>query len=291
MSGGISAQYGFLYQRKVFLLKLLENMGSGKVLVFEGVDDIDIEQEDSIFGITEAKRFIQVKSGTVGKKSFAKIIGNWLINEDFYKEYSYKYTIIAEHDFSFDIYNIDFQNEIRDIYVSQKDAKSSSICKKVYDKYIDIIYKDDFLNMLFDIISSVDIDVLTMQELEKQIPDIYNNIYCTDIVNFEIAKQKRYEHFEQYIFHDIDEDIKAKRKCVIDYIKFYNHTVKCRDEVSDSEYKVNYKVFKKTKKKIEKRKLPQYFYNFFQFFSKGLSISENCIFYYLLNIPLFLLVL
>lgn len=56
MPGGIVAQYGFLYQRIIFVNTALSNMGMGRMLVFEGADDIDVvSDDDKIFRIVNEK--------------------------------------------------------------------------------------------------------------------------------------------------------------------------------------------------------------------------------------------
>ena len=45
-NAGITAQYGFLFQRKAFILFALENAGTKQTFTFEGKDDIEISAED-----------------------------------------------------------------------------------------------------------------------------------------------------------------------------------------------------------------------------------------------------
>ena len=41
---GITSQYGFLFQRKVFVLYVLENMNVKQRFCFEGKDDVEIDE-------------------------------------------------------------------------------------------------------------------------------------------------------------------------------------------------------------------------------------------------------
>ena len=41
MPAGITAQYGFLYQRYAFIKLALDNAGMDRFFVYEGIDDID----------------------------------------------------------------------------------------------------------------------------------------------------------------------------------------------------------------------------------------------------------
>lgn len=80
MSAGIASQYGFLYQKHVFIKTVLEEAGMGKHFVYEGVDDIDVPESDSIMGVSPSDgTLIQVKSGMVSKSCWAKVLCNWLL--------------------------------------------------------------------------------------------------------------------------------------------------------------------------------------------------------------------
>lgn len=45
---GITSQYGFLFQRKVFVLYVLENMNVKQRFCFEGKDDVEIAADEMI---------------------------------------------------------------------------------------------------------------------------------------------------------------------------------------------------------------------------------------------------
>lgn len=49
--GGIISQYGFLFQRKVFVLYVLENMNVKQRFCFEGKDDVEITADEKISSI------------------------------------------------------------------------------------------------------------------------------------------------------------------------------------------------------------------------------------------------
>lgn len=63
-NAGITTQYGFLFQRKAFILFALENAGTKQTFTFEGRDDIEISADESIYSVKSADAsYIQVKSG------------------------------------------------------------------------------------------------------------------------------------------------------------------------------------------------------------------------------------
>ena len=73
-NAGITAQYGFLFQRKAFVLFALENTGTKQTFTFEGKDDVEISTNECIYSVKTAdSNYIQVKSGTVDESCFCKI--------------------------------------------------------------------------------------------------------------------------------------------------------------------------------------------------------------------------
>lgn len=252
MAGGIVAQYGFLYQRNVFINTTLSNLGMGKMFVFEGADDIDVKNiDDRIFKIVNEKNeYIQVKSGNVSKYCFSKIIGNWLLLENSDVDENTIFRLIAENELAFDIFNPEIQTEIQKTYISKKNAKNSSICRKVYDKYEKEIENGEFLIILKTIISKIYIQIISMENLINLSKEIFDKNYNHDIQIYDIAKEKRYERFRQYIFSDIDRALKDKLKYVLDFAQCIQMIEKCRDEISDKQYKVDFSQFKKRKENL-----------------------------------------
>ena len=91
---GITSQYGFLFQRKVFLLYVLENMNTKQRFCFEGKDDVEIVEDEKIYELdSSASNCVQVKSGVVDQNCFSKVVGNWLLLSDVKPEL---YTLFVE---------------------------------------------------------------------------------------------------------------------------------------------------------------------------------------------------
>ena len=255
MPGGIVAQYGFLYQRIIFVNTALSNMGMGKRFVFEGADDIDVvSDDDKIFRIVnEKEKYIQVKSGTVSKECMAKVIGNWLLLECVGVEDGEKYKLLLENALQYDITNEDIQREIQQIYIDKSGKKKSSICKRVYDKYKNDIESGNFLEMMKDFVRDIEIEICAITEVEEQAFRLFQDNYCDDIVVYDIAKRKRYERFKQYLFAEIDESIKSKKQYALNFAQCIHLIEKCREEISDKQYKVSYKEFKTRNVKLAKQ--------------------------------------
>ena len=98
---GITSQYGFLFQRKVFVLYVLENMNVKQRFCFEGKDDVEITADEKIYELdSSASNCVQVKSGVVDQNCFSKVIGNWLLIDNIKPEL---YTLFVENELKIDL--------------------------------------------------------------------------------------------------------------------------------------------------------------------------------------------
>lgn len=245
MSGGITAQYGFLYQRYVFIKFVLENAGMGRFFVYEGIDDIDVTEESRISLIKEYnKQFIQVKSGSVSLTCWAKVIGNWLLIEDGTQTYK----IILENKLDFDFWESDVINYVVDYFVSGSTKKSNSIANKVYKKYIKDSDETHLKNKVVEMLNHITIEVLSLDDICTIIKEIFISFYCSDIKRYEMAKNCRFDRFLEYLNKKIDEAIKEKISFTLQYIDFMNIINKVTAEISDDKYTVDIGEMRKRKK-------------------------------------------
>ena len=128
-NAGITAQYGFLFQRKAFVLFALENTGTKQTFTFEGKDDVEISTNECIYSVKTAdSNYIQVKSGTVDESCFCKIICNWLLLD---KIPSDTLILFAENQLEVPISNVT-KDAILEYILKGKEKKKSSIARKTY---------------------------------------------------------------------------------------------------------------------------------------------------------------
>lgn len=248
---GITAQYGFMYQRKIFLYTLLSKMKSGAVHSFEYLDDVSFEACDRYFFTInkdiDERELMQAKSGTVKKQQLLRVLTNWLIL-DFPVN---RFTLILENDIDYEI-NSSLGSEIIEQMVKNKDQQATAIFKKAYLKY----YKKDKLNQkLFDIelkniLSKFQKHVISIDELDTECRSKYVSDYCTDIVVANIAKDVRYAGFETELNLKIDEAIKEKKPYKITYSEFNNINADMVMKFSDNSYEPDFLVFKDNKKEL-----------------------------------------
>ena len=245
-NAGITAQYGFLFQRKAFIFYLLSNIATNKTFSFEGKDDIDVSSEDSIFSMSTAgDSFIQVKSASVDETCFYKIICNWLLSE----EKDTKYILFLENELPF-LVDSTTKDRILDFISNGRTKKKSSIVRKAFEKYKDSI--SDGTSALSDritiVLNSFEKVTIGMESLDQKLEDIFFATYCQDIKEYGLAKVKRLDRFISYINQGIDASIKSKTPYTLIYSDFIKIIVRVCEEISDDKYIANVPELKKTAK-------------------------------------------
>lgn len=256
---GITAQYGFLFQRKVFVLYVLENMNVKQRFCFEGKDDIEIGMDEKIYKIDiESSNCIQVKSGIVEKDCFSRIIGNWLLLDSNEMD---TYTLFIENELGFELSITNILNEMIAFIEKGKDKKKTAIARKVYEKYKDDIENNEWKELkksVKAILENFKLDECSVDELDLRLESIFFNNHCQDIVEYELAKKKRLEKFIYYINRQIDDAIKNKKSYSLIFSELMRVMTSVCDEISDHSYKVDVTLLKpslieKAKKIVEER--------------------------------------
>ncbi|MEY8522339.1 hypothetical protein AALA90_04870 [Lachnospiraceae bacterium 38-10] len=172
MSDGITSQYGFLFQRYAFIENVINNAAMNLFFTYEGVDDIDVSDAKAVDMLAMASvsnnRYIQVKSGTVSKDCWSKVIGNWILTED-------------------------YQNAVYFYFEEGASKSKKSIARKVNDK----IFVDNDENAIKEIIRELSqrctVIIRSFDELKEELLKTFTDTYCTDIKIYEKAKERRFE--------------------------------------------------------------------------------------------------
>lgn len=174
-NAGITTQYGFLFQRKAFILFALENAGTKQTFTFEGRDDIEISADESIYSVKSADAsYIQVKSGTISESCFCKVICNWLL---FDKESSGTVTLFAENQLDTLVSNIT-KDIIFDYIIQGKEKKRSSIAWKglgdlsvVFTKAKELKHQIRIRNIMDFFFNYENIEQIYEKELELELAE------------------------------------------------------------------------------------------------------------------------
>ena len=252
-NSGIIAQYGFLYQRMAFMLCAMRYVGAMQLFTFEGRDDIEIAIEDKIFAIQDYKDCcIQVKSGHVSEECFSRIICNWLLL-DASKTSNFQLTL--ENDLSFDCSLQERTAAIYDFILSGKDKKKTSIARKAYDKYKNQLdtEADSVKEQIVSLLNCFQKSVMSMEEVDQALATIFNEHYCSDIIDYEVAKSKRLERFLSYINLGIDDAMKNKKPYTLLYPDFVQLVMKATEEISDKKYTMDVQHLKSKSKETARK--------------------------------------
>lgn len=234
-NAGITAQYGFLFQRKAFILFALENAGAKQTFTFEGKDDIEITTDESIYSVKTAdSNYVQVKSGTVNESCFCKIICNWLLLD---KTPSDALILFSENPLETPISDTT-KETILEYVLNGKEKKRSSIAWKTYNKFQSLIEADSgtFLETIENLLQIIEIHVCPMDNLDRRLEKVFFENCCQDIIEYELAKSKRLERFISYINQEIDIALQSKRPCTLLYSDLIKLILKTCEEINDHRY-------------------------------------------------------
>lgn len=251
MSAGTTSQYGFLYQRYIFIKAVLDGVGMGKFFTYEGIDDIDVSEADGISSISNSSdTFIQVKSGTVSRNCWAKVLGNWLLID----QENSVYTAFLENELLFNYNDNDLISYICKYFAEGKSKKSSSIANKVYQKY----FLDDnsfaiIKEKITSILPKISIKILSLETLLHDIEVTFKSVYCSDIKLYEVAKSCRCERFIEYVQQEIDSALEKKKSYTLRYQDFISIIGKVTSEISDYKFTINISEMKKRKKSLAEK--------------------------------------
>lgn len=234
-NAGITAQYGFLFQRKAFILFALENAGTKQTFTFEGKDEIEITTDESIYSVKTAdSNYVQVKSGTVNESCFCKIICNWLLLG---QTPSDALILFSENQLDTPISDTT-KKSILEYVLNGKEKKRNSIAWKTYNKFQSPIEADSdtFLETIEKLLQIIEIRVCSMDNLDRRLEKVFFENYCQDIIEYELAKSKRLERFISYINQEIDAALKSKRPYTLLYSDLIKLIMKTCEEINDHQY-------------------------------------------------------
>lgn len=247
---GIIAQYGFLYQRKVFMLYVMRHVSTTQLFTFEGRDDIETES-NKIYAIQDSSCCIQVKSGKVSEECFSRIICNWLLLDD---SKTTNFELTLENDLLFDYLSKERAAVIYRFIVSGKNKRKTAISRKTYEKYKDQIdVRDKVIKQIESLLNHFNKLVISMEETDQKLATIFSEHYCSDITNYEMAKSKRLERFLSYVNLRIEDAIKNKKPYKLLYSDFMKLVMQVKEEISDKKYTIDIQYLKKRSKETAKK--------------------------------------
>lgn len=248
---GIISQYGFEFQKKVFIHYLVHKMDVGIKISFELLDDIDYSNEE-LGGTRFNKTLIQCKTGALQYNVFKHVICNWILSEN-----SEKYLLYLDNklSFSYDVPTLctDIKNDIF-AYMNNPTKKPRRDCFKFKINYQfnefgsqnDI---DNFNSSIKDIIDKLEVLDNGIEELEMKTKDRFIARFGTN-ATVDFVKNSRYERFISAINYELTEAILSKKPYTIDYSKYSTICFDIISKITDEHYSIEYFEFKKGKEKI-----------------------------------------
>ena len=247
---GLTSNFGFVYQRRVFIKILIDNcFNLSDSFAYEGVDDISyFAKEDKLYSISFKKTAIQCKTGNLDYNSFLKMFENWLLVDK-----HDKYILFSEKDITFSFDNKTIKKDIRDNVLaymeSDKKKSQKSILYRLSKKYgfkngafvnnsIDSMI--DYIYNRFDEPVVADYDTIVSESKNSL---INNRIYdCKD--NKTIC-DRRFDYFSDRINDLIDNNESKRVKTIINYSVFNFLLQKTILEINeDKPYLIDYVKFK-----------------------------------------------
>ena len=253
-NSGIISQYGFLFQRKVFVLYILENINVKQRFCYEGKDDVEVASDKKIYTLYDSpNQCIQVKSGTVDSTCFCKVVGNRLLLKSLEES---SLILFVENDLGFEWSIPKLVDLIKNFVLNGKVRKATSIANKVYNLYLEDIENNDSKQLKEDIeriLTIIYIDKCSVEEIDRRLEEVFFRNHCQDIIEYELAKKKRLEKFIQYINQQIDDAIVEKKTYSLIFPELMRTLTRVCDEISDHKYIANVACLKKSfKDKAEK---------------------------------------
>lgn len=243
---GITAQYGFEYQKLAFIYYALK-LAPENNIIYEGQDDVEISKADQTVQFYQSNSFIQVKSGTITKSILKKIFMNWLLGTG----QPNQFICIMENELTIDYKEQAFIDSIIEDIENAKDRTKTSVVWKLNNKYREAtegLLKSD-LNMLIQKAQFISYSTeLLIDECLKQ----FASEYGSD-TTFESVNNERFREFYSAINNRISDATLKKESLILPFKELQKIIFDVKEKISDKCYDVSFDKFKaRAKEKVEK---------------------------------------
>ena len=235
-NSGIITQYGFEYQKLVFIYYAIQ-INNTDSIIYEGQDDVEIEEEKALWKFQTLKSLCQVKSGDVTLPVFKKIILNWLLKMD----QAERFICISEN--KVPVYDEEFVDTFtKEIIDSSK--RKDALISRVKVKYSTQKNSDDLRSDIKKLLSeaeflSRDVDTLLEESIKK-----FAELYCAD-TDSKVVFRERYLTLCDNIHKRITQSVLKKEKYALSYRELFGEISTVREAITDSKYDIPFTEFKK----------------------------------------------
>lgn len=235
-NSGLITQYGFEYQKLVFIYYAIK-INNTDSIIYEGQDDVEIEEEKTLANFQTSERLCQVKSGEITRSILKKILLNWLLKLDQDK----KFVCISENEVS--LPGEDFADAFaKEIIGSskRKDALISRVKVKYSTQKNSVDLKADIEKLLSKAeFLSLDVDTLLEESIKK-----FAELYCAD-TDSKVVFRERYLTLCDNIHKRIIQSILKKEKYALSYRELFGEISTVREAITDLKYDIPFTEFKK----------------------------------------------
>lgn len=235
-NSGIISQYGFEYQKLVFVYYAIQ-INNKDSIIYEGQDDVEIEEEKTLAKFQTSHSLCQVKSGEITSSIFKKILLNWLLK----MEQAEQFICISENIFSLPDKGF-VDNFTKEIIESNK--RKDALISRVKVKYSTQKNSDDLRSDIKKLLSKAeflprDVDTLLEESIKK-----FAELYCAD-TDSEVVFRERYLTLCDNIHKRITQSILKKEKYSLSYRELFGEISTVREAITDSKYDIPFMEFKK----------------------------------------------
>ena len=241
---GIISQSGFEFQKRIFILNLLQ-LENSSFVVYEGQDDIEISNEYfPILSITPIwnETLIQVKSGNVTKQVLEKIFLNWILNFGNKKEYLCYLENPLDGNLNFK--DPQFFEDLLNKISNSSNRRKDSILRRSYDLYsIDL---RSFKSNLQYLIDNAKFRIYDKEQLLEDIKSIFIKNFSND-GSSEFTQNERFEEFNRIINYKLAEALYFKNKFKFNFSELFNLMSDIKSSISSTSYELNFLEFKMRK--------------------------------------------
>lgn len=235
-NSGIITQYGFEYQKLVFIYYAIQ-INNTDSIIYEGQDDVEIEEEKALAKFQTSHSLCQVKSGEITSSILKKILLNWLLKV----EQAEHFICISENMFSLpDEGFVDtFTKEI-----IESSKRKDALISRVKVKYSTQKNSDDLRSDIKKLLSeaeflSWDVDTLLEESIKK-----FAELYCAD-TDSKVVFRERYLTLCDNIHKRITQSVLKKEKYALSYRELFGEISTVREAITDSKYDIPFTEFKK----------------------------------------------
>ena len=234
-NSGIISQYGFEYQKLAFVFYAIQ-MNNSDSIIYEGQDDVEIEDEKNLANLQTRHILCQVKSGTITSNIYEKIVLNWLLK----MEQAEQFICVAENPFSLpsESFVEEFSKKILD-----SNKKPTALMSKVKAKYSTQKNADDLKADIQKLLEKTEIICKSIDTLLEDSIKKFAELYCADTDSVVIHRE-RYLKLSDSIHKQITQSIMKKEKYILSYRFLFPEISATLEAINDLRYDVSFTEFK-----------------------------------------------